>query len=107
MASSNEEVIKALSTLEDIRSTAIVKNNKYLFDGVNNLQVLFTRTLTDLLTNSDGLNPTEINYLRSHDGRLSAIKSVRNRTNCPMSEAKEKVDKWMKDNGMDPSGGQR
>src|SRR5688572_21784351 len=102
-----EELIAALRLLEKLKRMGVVKQQPTLAKEVNRVQTLFASTLTDFLgVGHSGLTPAEIGLARENQ-RIAAIKSVRERTACSMTEAKELVDRWQRENGINPCGGQR
>lgn len=104
---SHNELIQGLKLLEDIKSFSIIQNQKSLLTGVTNLQIEFSKTLTDCLTMiPNGLTIDEIALARENK-TLEAVKLIRNRTNIPMNQCKEMVITWQKEQGLDPFGGQR
>ncbi len=101
------ELITGLRLLEKLKDLAVVKQQRALGEQVNKLQTVFGSTLVDFLgVGHSGLTPAEIGLARENQ-RIPAIKLVRERTGCSMSEAKELVEKWQRENGINPSGGQQ
>lgn len=107
MPTPNEQLLSALTNLTEISKLAVVKTQNNLAEAVKKLQELFADTLVDhLKTSVHGLTPLEMSFAREGD-RISAMRHMRQRLDIPVSEAKAKVEKWQKKNGVDPSGGQR
>lgn len=103
----NEELIEAISSLEKVKNISVVKRNKNLFDSVCTTQLKFSQSLVDALTITPGnLTLQEMDLARKNE-KVSAIKLIRERTQCGLTDAKGMVEQWQKENNVNPCGGQR
>lgn len=103
---SSQELIKALELLDSIRQMDVVRRLSILDKSVVDAQVSFAQHLKDTLRVApDGLTADEIALARVND-KIAAIKSIRQRTCMGIADAKELVERWQRENNVDPCGGQ-
>jgi ribosomal protein L7/L12 len=104
---STQQLVHAISMLEEIKGMSVVQSQHTLRDNVIDTQKVFGQRLVDFLhLTPDGLTPEEKELARQNN-RIQAIKSVRTRMGWGLAESKELVEKWMRENGIDPFGGRR
>lgn len=103
-----QDLIDCINYLEQMIQKPTISRQTNLKEEVNKLQALFARTFVDYLNSTpDSLNPTEMSYARTSDGKKHAIRLVKDRLGCGMLEAKEIIERWQTENNVDPFGGQR
>lgn len=103
----NKDLLKALRYFEFVKEMAIVKHQKNLLECISKAQHLFAQTLLDCVGVADGgLTAAEKGFARDNQ-IIPAIKLIRERTGIGIMEAKVSVEKWQRENGVDPCGGQR
>lgn len=84
----------------------IVKHQKNLNGLIKNIRSVFAQTLLDCLDTSEGgLTAQEMSFARENQ-HIPALKLIRERTGMGIMEAKKCVEKWQRENGVDPYGGQ-
>jgi ribosomal protein L7/L12 len=103
---SGQELLKALQLIEDIRQLDVVRRLHLLDKSAVNLQKTFAQQLLDtLILAPEGLTANEIAFAREND-KVSALRLVRERTGLGLLAAKELIERWQQENGVDPCGGQ-
>lgn len=99
------ELIECLGKLEEIKKFPVVQSHSNLDKAILQTQSLFGQTLQDFLTNDGtGLTPDEIGHARAGE-KIATIKLIRERLAIGLGEAQEMVNKWLKENNIDPFGG--